>query len=216
MRSLPFLPRHLLSERWPFFLLPFRLRLLLLSHPLSSPSVTLLQFYQAVKDGSSLVITPFSIPSSATCGPDVDLSSEGSEDVLEDPDDELVSKKSISDSNKEENVPPEAKFMGICISPFFFFLLLPSSFLPFLSSSSLHICTCISPFVAISLYLCAYFLAFAKTFEGPGVIVDVDMPLAVSPTTPIAPVSAVPSVPIFATPAVPVSAVPTAPHSHGS
>ena len=121
MRSLPFLPRHLLSERWPFFLLPFRLRLLLLSHPLSSPPITLLQFYQAVKDGSSLVVTPSSIPSSATCGPDVDLSSKGSEDLLEDPDDELVSKKRISDSNKEENVPPEAKFIGICISPFFFF-----------------------------------------------------------------------------------------------
>ena len=32
---------------------------------------------QAVKDGSSLVVTPSSIPNSATCGPDVDLSSGG-------------------------------------------------------------------------------------------------------------------------------------------
>ena len=48
---------------------------------------------QAVKDGSSLVVTPSSIPSSATRGPDVDLSSEGSKDILEDLDDEPVSKK---------------------------------------------------------------------------------------------------------------------------
>ena len=48
---------------------------------------------QAVKDGSSLIVTPSSIPSSATCGPDVDLSSEGSKDVLEDLDDEPVLKE---------------------------------------------------------------------------------------------------------------------------
>ena len=48
---------------------------------------------QAVKDGSSLVVTPSSIPNSATRGPDVDLSSEGSKDVLEDLDDEPVSKE---------------------------------------------------------------------------------------------------------------------------
>ena len=37
--------RHLLLERWPLLLLLFRSRLLLLSHPLSSPPVTPLQFY---------------------------------------------------------------------------------------------------------------------------------------------------------------------------
>ena len=46
---------------------------------------------QAVKDGSSLVVTPSSIPISATCGPDADLSSKESEDVLKDPDDEQSS-----------------------------------------------------------------------------------------------------------------------------
>lgn len=44
---------------------------------------------QVVKDGSSLVVTSSSIPSSATCGFDADLSSdEGSEEVLEDSEDE--------------------------------------------------------------------------------------------------------------------------------
>lgn len=57
---------------------------------------------QVVKDGSSLVVTPSSIPSSTTCGPNADLSSEGSEDVLEDPDDEPSKKKRVSDSNKDE------------------------------------------------------------------------------------------------------------------
>ena len=38
-----------------------------------------------LKDGSSLVLTPSSFPSSATQGPDADLSSnKGSEEVLED------------------------------------------------------------------------------------------------------------------------------------
>ena len=55
-----------------------------------------------MKDGSSLVVTHSSIPNSATSGPDVDLSSEGSEDILEDPEDEPVSKKRISDSEEED------------------------------------------------------------------------------------------------------------------
>ena len=174
-----------------------------------------------MKDGPSLVVTHSSIPNSATRGPDVDLSSEGSEDILEDPDDEPVSKKRIFDSDKEENVPPEAKFMGMCLSPFLFLFCFCFCFCevyssPFLSSSSLHVCTCTSHFFAISLYLCAYFPAFAETFEGPGVIVDIGMPSAVAPTTPIsaiptAPIYAVPSVPISAVPSIPVSAVPTAP-----
>ena len=86
-----------------------------------------------MKDGSSLVVIPSSIPSSATRGLNMDLSSEGSEDILEDPDDELVLKKRISNSDDEGSVPPEAEFMGIYLSPFlfsFFFFLL-SSFFPF-------------------------------------------------------------------------------------
>ena len=61
---------------------------------------------QAVKDGSSLVVTLSSIPSSAIRGPDVDLSSEESKDILEDPEDEPILKKRISDSNEEESAPP--------------------------------------------------------------------------------------------------------------
>ena len=78
---------------------------------------------QAVKDGSSLVVTPSSIPSSATRGPDASLSSEEFEDILEDPEDEPILKKRISDSDEEENAPLKTEFMGIC-----FFV----SFLPFI------------------------------------------------------------------------------------
>ena len=46
---------------------------------------------QAMKDGSSLVVTPSSIPISATRGPDANLSSEEFEDILKDPDDEQSS-----------------------------------------------------------------------------------------------------------------------------
>ncbi|KAK9994215.1 hypothetical protein SO802_023918 [Lithocarpus litseifolius] len=66
---------------------------------ISDPFITL---SQAVKDDSSLVVTPSSIPSSATRGPNADLSSEGSENVLEDSDDEPTVKKRISDSKEEK------------------------------------------------------------------------------------------------------------------
>ena len=69
---------------------------------------------QAVKDGSSLVVTPSSIPSFTTRGPDADLSSKESEDILEDPEDELVLKKRVSDSNEEESTPFKTEFMGMC------------------------------------------------------------------------------------------------------
>ena len=62
---------------------------------------------QAVKDGSSLVVTPSSIPIFATRGPDAALSFEESEEVLEDPDDELVLGRRIYESEEEE-------FMGMC------------------------------------------------------------------------------------------------------
>ena len=76
---------------------------------------------QAVKDGSSLVVTPSSTPSSAMCGPNANLSSEGSEDVLEDPNDEPTKKKRISDSDEEESVNSETEFMGMPFSLSLFF-----------------------------------------------------------------------------------------------
>ena len=57
-----------------------------------------------VKDGSSLVVTLSSIPSSATQGPDADLSSdEGFEEVLEDSEDELVMKTTVSESDEDDD-----------------------------------------------------------------------------------------------------------------
>ena len=50
---------------------------------------------QAAKGNASLVVTPSSIPGSATRGPDLDLSSEGSADIFEDPDDAPVDRKSV-------------------------------------------------------------------------------------------------------------------------
>ena len=71
-----------------------------------------------MKDGSSLVVTPSSIPISATRGPDAALSSEEFEDILEDPDDEPVLGRRISESEEEE-------FMSMCylssLFLFFFF-----------------------------------------------------------------------------------------------
>ena len=83
---------------------------------------------QAVKDGSSSVVTPSSILISATRGPDADLSSKESEDILEDPDDEPVLGKRISESEEEEGASPKT-FASI-----FFFLLLIS-----LSPFCLHV-----------------------------------------------------------------------------
>ena len=66
----------------------------------------------------------------STCGPDADLSSEGSKDVLEDLDDEPTMKKRVFDSEEEESAEHEAEFMGMCLfillssllSPFIFFI----------------------------------------------------------------------------------------------
>ena len=113
-----------------------------------------------MKNGSSLVVTPSSIPSSATRGPDADLSFEGSEDVLEDPDDEPTMKKRVSDFEEEESVENEAEFMGICLlilfnsflPPFFFF------FFFLLSPFHTYIYLCHS-FAVVSLYFaCPFFL----------------------------------------------------------
>ena len=77
-----------------------------------------------MKDGSSLVVTHSSIPISATRGPDADLSSEESEDILEDPDDEPVLGRRISKFEEEEGASPET-FIGMWFLPSlpFFFLL---------------------------------------------------------------------------------------------
>ena len=85
------------------------------------------------------MVTPSSIPSSATRGPDADLSSEGSEDILEDPDDEPIIKNMISKSDKEESADSETEFMGMCL--FLPFLL---SFFPIFLLSLLYIYTCVT------------------------------------------------------------------------
>lgn len=57
-----------------------------------------------MKDGSSLVVTPSSIPSSATQGPDADLSSnEGLKEVFEDSEDEPIMKTRVFDSNEDSD-----------------------------------------------------------------------------------------------------------------
>ena len=106
---------------------------------------------QAMKDGSSLVVTPSSIRSSTICRPDANLSSEGSKDVLKDSDDEPIMKKRISDFDEEESVDHKAEFMGMCL------LILLSSFLPFfcyLLFIDIYLC---HPSIAISLYFICLF-----------------------------------------------------------
>ena len=57
-----------------------------------------------MKDGSSMVVTPSSIPSSTTRGLHVDLSSdEGSDEVFEDSEDEPIVKTRVSDSDKDSD-----------------------------------------------------------------------------------------------------------------
>ena len=113
---------------------------------------------QAVKDGSSLVVTPSSIPSSATRRPDIDLSFEGSDDILEDPDDGPVLKKRISDSDEEENAPPKPEFMGMCFPSFsakftFFFLSFPL------------ICICVARCFLSSICLSPYLCRLLRGYE---------------------------------------------------
>ena len=88
-----------------------------------------------------MVVTPSFVLSSATRGPDADLSSEGSEEVLEDSDDEPTVKKRISDSGEEEGDKHEAEVMGtylLYLLSFLFTLIVAFFFLlPF-------ICICIT------------------------------------------------------------------------
>ena len=108
-----------------------------------------------MKDGSSLVVTLSSIPSSATHGPDADLSFEGSEDVLEDPDDEPTMKKMASDFEEEESVEHEAEFMGMHLLIFLSSLL----FYIYIYISALYTYVFVSPlFAVVSFYLACPFL----------------------------------------------------------
>ena len=164
---------------------------------------------QAVKDGSSLVVTLSSIPSSATHGPDADLSFEGSEDVLEDPDDKPTMKKMASDFEEEESVEHEAEFMGMHL------LIFLSSLLFYIYICSLYICICVTPFCCGLLLSCVSIPLIAETFKEPGVVVDTDMPTATFLATPVAPifasVSVVPTVSVSVTLATPIPAISTAP-----
>lgn len=73
---------------------------------------------QAVKGGSPLVVTPLSIPSSATHGLDANLSfKEGSEEVLEDFEDEPTMKKRVSNSDEEDGGEHETEAIGMCLLP---------------------------------------------------------------------------------------------------
>ena len=102
------------------------------------------------------MVTPSSIPSSAIRGLYADLSFEGSEDVLEDPDDEPTMKKRIFDSEEEESAEHEAKFMGMCLFILLSFLLPPLLFL-FCYLTFIHMYLC-HLFAAISLYFACLFL----------------------------------------------------------
>ena len=87
-----------------------------------------------MKYGSFLVVTPSSIPSSATHGPNADLFFEGYEEVLEDSDDEPTVKKRIFDCNEEEGDEHKAETMGTYLSYLLSFSLHPLS----LPSSSFY------------------------------------------------------------------------------
>ena len=75
------------------------------------------------------MVTPSFIPSSATRGPDADLSfDEGFEEVLNNSEDEPIMKKRVSDSDKDDGGERKTEAMGMCLFPlsdllssFFFF-----------------------------------------------------------------------------------------------
>ena len=106
-----------------------------------------------MKDGSSLVVTPSSIPSSVTHGPNADLSSKGSEDILEDLDDEPTMKKRISDSEEEESAKHRPN-SWVCLFMLLSFLL-PPFFFCHLLFIKMYLC---HPFDAVSLHFACPFL----------------------------------------------------------
>ena len=86
--------------------------------PIISISNPFVSLSQAVKDGSTLVVTPSSIPSSAIRGPDADLSSnEGSKEVLEDSEDEPTMKKRVSDSDEEDSDKHKTESISMYLLP---------------------------------------------------------------------------------------------------
>ena len=91
---------------------------------------------QAMKDGSSLVVTPSSIPISATLGPDIDLSSKEFKNIPEDLDDEPVLGGGFLNPKKRRVLHPRHSrvfFFFFFSSLFFFFsfFFLLSSLSPF-------------------------------------------------------------------------------------
>ena len=97
--------------------------------PISSPVIfasnPFVGLSQAIKDVSFLVVTPSSIPSSATHRPDVGLSfDEGSKEVFEDYEDEPITKKRVSDSDEDDSGKHETEAMSMRFLPLldFFFL----------------------------------------------------------------------------------------------
>ena len=89
---------------------PFSLLLVISS---SDPFATL---PQAIGCGPSLMITPSSIPSSATKMPDVErLHNEASDEVLEDSDDEPIVKTRVSDFKDSSNEEMDAVVIYIYI-----------------------------------------------------------------------------------------------------
>ena len=94
---------------------------------------------QAVKDDSSLMATPLSIPSSATRGSDANLSFEkGSKEVLEDSDDKPTMKKRVSNYDEEDSDDHETEAIGTCLLHLLGFLSIIYFCHPFFSFS-LHI-----------------------------------------------------------------------------
>lgn len=75
-------------------------------------------FSQAVKDDSSLVVMPSSIPNFATERPDADLSSnESFKEVLEDFEDKPITKKRVSNSDEDDDSNHETEAVGMCFLP---------------------------------------------------------------------------------------------------
>ena len=86
--------------------------------PVNSTSDPFAAFSQSIKDGFFLVVTPSSILIFATYGPNTDLSSdEGSEEVLEDDEDEPIAKKRVFDFDEDDGGEHETKAMGMCLLP---------------------------------------------------------------------------------------------------
>ena len=172
-----------------------------------STSVPFIALSQVVKDG--LVVTLSSIPSSTTRGPDADLSSERSEDVIEDLDDKPTMKKRVSDSEEEESAEHEAESMGMCLFILLSFLFPPFSFSFLLSRFYTYVF--VSPLCCGLPLFCMSLPLIAETFEEPEVAANTDMPTTTSLAAPVAPISAIPSAPVSTIPTTPVLAISTAP-----